>query len=127
MNEGRAASLTRELSNLLAERRTHGEVFMDGRHNPLPTEITAARRFIEEVERVLAMSDAEFVAMETAMGYPPSRTCPTCNQPITKEAHGGEHPSAGSHDPALHALNAYAKETDATDTPAAGGPSIDAS
>jgi hypothetical protein len=33
--------------------------------------------------------------------------CPTCNKTIVKEAHGGEHPSAGDHDPAAHVAKAY--------------------
>lgn len=32
--------------------------------------------------------------------------CPTCQRAIVKEAHGGEHPSAG-HDPAPHVAAAY--------------------
>jgi hypothetical protein len=37
------------LALLLAKNRTHGDVFMDGRHNPRPTEIQKARMFIEDM------------------------------------------------------------------------------
>lgn len=40
------------------------------------------------------------------------RTCPTCHRAIVKEAHGGEHPSAGDHDPAFHVGAAYGTKDD---------------
>lgn len=40
------------------------------------------------------------------------RTCPTCHRVIVKEAHGGEHPSAGDHDPAFHVRAAYGTKDD---------------
>lgn len=38
---------------------------------------------------------------------PDGNVCPTCGRAIAKEAHGGEHPSAGDHDPAPHVAAAY--------------------
>lgn len=35
------------------------------------------------------------------------RTCPTCHRAIVKDAHGGDHPSPGDHDPAYHVAAAY--------------------
>lgn len=46
---------------------------MDGSHNPLPTEITTANRFMEMVEYVLGMTQEAFDDAETQMGYPPNR------------------------------------------------------
>ena len=34
-------------------------------------------------------------------------TCEICHRLIEKEAHGGEHPSCGDHDPAYHVAKAY--------------------
>lgn len=33
--------------------------------------------------------------------------CGICKQTIEREAHGGEHPSAGDHDPSWHVAAAY--------------------
>jgi len=38
--------LVDELARMLAKSRTHGNVYMDCSHNPLPTEIKAAQRFV---------------------------------------------------------------------------------
>jgi hypothetical protein len=37
------------LADLFARRRTGGHVYMDGSHNPLPTEWIDARQFIEDL------------------------------------------------------------------------------
>jgi hypothetical protein len=41
----------KELALLFAHRRTGGSVFMDGRHNPNPTEVRDAKRFCEWLRR----------------------------------------------------------------------------
>jgi hypothetical protein len=46
MNRERAAD---RLAVLLSVRRTGGHVYMDGRHNPLPTEHRDAQRFIDDL------------------------------------------------------------------------------
>lgn len=33
--------------------------------------------------------------------------CTICHRAINREAHGGEHPSAGDHDPAYHVAHSY--------------------
>ena len=66
----RLASLTRELAKTFAKRRTGGNVYMDGSHNPLPTEITEARRFMEMVEYVLDMTQEQYEQAEAKTGYP---------------------------------------------------------
>lgn len=33
--------------------------------------------------------------------------CEICDKEIVKDAHGGEHPSAGDHDPAFHVARTY--------------------
>ena len=38
-----------ELARLFANARTHGNVYMDGSHNPLPSEDKAAERFVSNV------------------------------------------------------------------------------
>ena len=37
------------LARMLAKSRTHGNVYMDGSHNPLPSEDKAAERFVSNV------------------------------------------------------------------------------
>lgn len=38
-----------DLADVIAQRRTGGHVYMDGRHNPLPTEKIDARRYVEDL------------------------------------------------------------------------------
>lgn len=38
-----------QLAELFARRRTGGHVYMDGKHNPLPTERLDAMRFVEDL------------------------------------------------------------------------------
>ena len=67
----RRAALVRELALDFAKQRTHGNVYMNGSHNPLPSEIKAAGHFLDAVEHALGLSQEEFDHMETLMGYPP--------------------------------------------------------
>jgi hypothetical protein len=58
------ADLINMLALAFADRRTHGEVFMDGKHNPLPGEIQAARHLVQDIcavggRRDLSLSDLE--------------------------------------------------------------------
>jgi hypothetical protein len=70
----RTDALARELALVFAKRRTGGNVYMNGSHNPLPTEVIEARRFMETVQFIVGMTPEEFDAAETAMGYPPEAT-----------------------------------------------------
>lgn len=63
-------SLARELALRFAKHRTHGNVYMDGSHNPLPSEIRDARLFMEAVEYVLGLTQEQFEDAEAQMGYP---------------------------------------------------------
>ena len=67
----RIDALARQLALKFAHQRTHGNVYMNGSHNPTPTEVKEAQRFMETVQYIVKMTPEEFVAAQTAMGYPP--------------------------------------------------------
>jgi hypothetical protein len=52
--------LAEALAELMAKQRTHGAVYMGGEHNPLPSEMQAARLFVRDV--VLPHTDAQVAA-----------------------------------------------------------------
>jgi hypothetical protein len=80
----RADALARQLALVFAHRRTNGNVYMNGSHNPLPTEVTEAKRFLEMVQTVVGMTPEEFVAAETAMGYPSMALATGAEEPVGK-------------------------------------------
>jgi hypothetical protein len=64
--------LAEALAELMTKQRTHGAVYMGGEHNPLPSEMQAARLFIRDV--VLQYADAQ-VAAERQRIAADLRTC----------------------------------------------------
>jgi hypothetical protein len=49
MHEDQRALWSEHLARLFARRRCNGSVYMDGSHNPLPTEKQEARMFIDDL------------------------------------------------------------------------------
>lgn len=47
VNVFEAQPLIAELAHLFARQRTHGSVYMDGSHNPVPSEMRIAKEFVE--------------------------------------------------------------------------------
>jgi len=73
----------RDLALLLAHRRTRGDVFMDGSHNPLPTEVRDAQRFVTGL-RAAVSQERDMLAEALRERHQP--VCAVC-------AHNkGEHP-----------------------------------
>lgn len=70
------------LALLLAKNRTHGDVFMDGSHNPRPSEVVKARRFVDEWAAALT-SPAPAPSDEWVW------TCGRCGQAPEAHADGG--------------------------------------
>lgn len=65
-----------ELAIMLSKARCHGNVYMDGSDNPLPSELRAAREFVDGLladERAHADRLADW--MSDADHFP---TCPAC-------------------------------------------------
>ena len=55
------------LARMLANARTHGNVYMDGSHNPLPSEDKAAERFVSNVRIEERAKHAALVAAAQAV------------------------------------------------------------
>jgi len=92
----------RDLALLLAHRRTGGDVFMDGRHNPLPTEIRDAGRFVEGFrEAVSGERDLLFEILRKE--HQP--VCLVCSH--TK----GEHPRKATREDARTGLEVEVRKT----------------
>jgi hypothetical protein len=78
MPDGPVTDAVEALAVLFSVRRTHGSVFMDGSHNPLPGEMLDARRFIEGMMENGWRPDGKRLAalLDHALDFVEGQCCP---------------------------------------------------